>query len=483
MALTSAINGALSGLQAFARSSQSISSNIANATTPGYGQRSVVLASSGTGPGVSIAGIARGTDPVILAARRTSEAQFGDAEVLSGFQAALLDAVGSPDDASSISGRLAAFESSLIQAASAPDAPARLNTVAVAAIDLSDALNRAAEAISDARSAADVSIGRQVDRLNGALQEVQELNTLIATSEARGVETAGLFDQRQLLIDEINAMVPVREVARPNGQVALFAENGAILLDGSPVEFGFTASNTVTPYQTLASATLSGLTMNGDAVETDSDLSPLRGGTLIAQFEVRDEAGIMAQSQIDSVARDLISRFQDPALDPSLGAGDAGLFTDDGAAFNTADEVGISNRIVINALVDPAQTAETWRLRTGLGAATPGPVGDATLLNAMRDVLNDPRVPASGDFGPGALTSRSLMSHLSSWVGAANDTAEQRLSFLSVSYNEMVEAELAAGVDTDTELQNLLVVENAYAANARVLQAVDEMMQEILRIG
>ncbi|PJA59935.1 MAG: flagellar hook-associated protein FlgK, partial [Rhodobacterales bacterium CG_4_9_14_3_um_filter_71_31] len=37
-------------------------------------------------------------------------------------------------------------------------------------------------------------------------------------------------------------------------------------------------------------------------------------------------------------------------------------------------------------------------------------------------------------------------------------------------------------VDTDAELRDLLAIEKAYAANARVLQVVDSLMQQILEI-
>ena len=38
------------------------------------------------------------------------------------------------------------------------------------------------------------------------------------------------------------------------------------------------------------------------------------------------------------------------------------------------------------------------------------------------------------------------------------------------------------GVDTDTEMQKLLLIEQAYAANARVIQTVDELMQQLLEL-
>jgi len=36
------------------------------------------------------------------------------------------------------------------------------------------------------------------------------------------------------------------------------------------------------------------------------------------------------------------------------------------------------------------------------------------------------------------------------------------------------------GVDTDQEMQTLLIVEQAYAANARVLQTADELIQTLI---
>lgn len=42
--------------------------------------------------------------------------------------------------------------------------------------------------------------------------------------------------------------------------------------------------------------------------------------------------------------------------------------------------------------------------------------------------------------------------------------------------------ELAQGVDTDAEMQKLMVIEQAFAANAQVVSAADEMMQLLLGI-
>ena len=66
MSFGTAFSSALSGLTAASKASELVSSNIANATTPGYGRRALSLAAQTTGPngqGVKIVGINRVDDP------------------------------------------------------------------------------------------------------------------------------------------------------------------------------------------------------------------------------------------------------------------------------------------------------------------------------------------------------------------------------------------------------------------------------------
>ncbi|MGB7243873.1 MAG: flagellar basal body rod C-terminal domain-containing protein, partial [Sulfitobacter sp.] len=255
-----------------------------------------------------------------------------------------------------------------------------------------------------------------------------------------------------------------------------------VLLDGTAAQITFSAVNLVTPYMSQSAGSLSGLEINGYAVQTDSSFGPLRGGTLGANFAIRDELGVEAQRKLDAVARDLVERFQDPGVDPTLLPGDAGLFTDNGAAFAPIDELGLSQRLQLNASVDPMNGGESWRLRDGIGAATAGEVGDATILQSLADALDQTRVPASGGFGTGAFSAINLVASMTSAVGGNRHSADQTLSFAAARYNELAQLQLADGVDTDSELQRLLVVEQVYAANAKVIQAVDEMMQTIMRL-
>ena len=186
-----------------------------------------------------------------------------------------------------------------------------------------------------------------------------------------------------------------------------------------------------------------------------------------------------AQEQLDAVARDLIERFETLAQSSPVDSPLPGLFTDNGSRFDKLDEVGLAGRLEINKLVDPNRGGDTWKLRDGLNATTPGEVGSSTILQSLGDVMSSVRQPASGDFGTGSLSAVKLSSSM-----FANDRAnnEQHLSFASVQLDVLTQQELANGVDSDAELQRLILIEQAYAANARMIQTVDEMMQTLLRI-
>ena len=306
--------------------------------------------------------------------------------------------------------------------------------------------------------------------------------TASSRARARGQPTATLEDHRQVAIDQLAGFVSLRQVPRDNGAVALYTQGGAALLDGRAAKLSFTPANLVAPHMTVGNGLLSGVQINGRAVPAPGAGGPLDGGRLSALFEVRDSAGVDAQAQVDAVARDLIERFQQAGLDSTRTPGDPGLLTDAGAAFDPADEVGVAGRVALNAAVDPRQGGAAWRLRDGLGAAAPGAAGNAALLQDLQGALTADRSLASGPLGPLARPASGHAGSLISHVGQERLTLEQSLSFASGRQAELRQMELRNGVDTDAQMQRLLLIEQAYSANARMIETVDEMMQTLLRI-
>ena len=427
---------------------------------------------------VSIDGITRAVNAALLADRRLADAEAGNSGVRTDFLSRVESLIGTPEDAGSLSARIAELESAIVQAASRPDSQARLQSVVDAAQRVTGHLNALSDDVQQARMDADDSIAKQVETLNNALGQIDRLNAEILAQRASGRDATALMDERQRLVDRVAEIVPVREVPRDRDQIALFTTGGAILLEGNPAVIGYNPVGVITADMTIGSGALSDFTINGMPVPSGDD-GVLGGGTLGAAIAIRDDLAPSAQSQVDALARDLIERFETPAVDPTLGPGLPGLFTDGGLILDPLLEEGLAGRIRLNAIVDPAQGGQLWHLRDGLGAVVQGNVGNATLLTALGSALSDPRVASSGSF-IGARSAAGLAADVLSGIASARQQEEFRQSYTVARQGALTELQLADGVDTDAEMQQLLLVEQAFAANARVIQTVDELIQQLI---
>ncbi|QBY02234.1 flagellar hook-associated protein FlgK [Rhodophyticola sp. CCM32] len=485
MSISTALSNALSGLGTTSRAAQIVSSNLANAATDGYGVRRLSTSAAtlgGQGAGVRINGVDRLVDPLLIGARRGADASLGQGTTQADFARRIETAIGTPDDPASLTAHINAFEASLVTAANRPESQTRLTAVFDAATRLAGKLNTLSETVQAARMEADQGIARDVDFLNSSLAQIHMLNTQIHKAQGASGNQAALYDQQQALIDGISPLIPVRELRDATGRVSLYSADGMALLDDRPAVFGFDPATVMAPDLTQANTGLSGLRLNDHPVVLDGAFPALQGGRLAAQFALRDDLAITAQARLDAVARDLTTRLDDPALDLTLTPGDPGLFTDAGNLAIPANELGLAGRLRINARVDPGQGGALWRLRDGLGATVEGPPGQAGLLNGTLEALRAVIPTQSGGFSTAGRNLETLATDLLSMAGQARQSAEVDESFAASQHSRLRSAELATGVDTDHEMQELLRIEQAYAANARLVQTVEDMLDQLMRI-
>ncbi|MFD1342221.1 FlgK family flagellar hook-associated protein [Litorisediminicola beolgyonensis] len=475
MSISSAISSALLGLGFNALGAQIASGNIANAQTDGYGRRELVPMSQATRHG----GILRDVDPVILADRRAVDAEIGYSESLDAAitRLATLRSEGQEDR---LITALGAFQNALTIAAANPSADSRLVAIGSAAESLVGEINAQASALADLRQEAESRIARDVHTLNSALAKIADLNTRVSRAQPGSEHLATLLDLRQKEVDAISALVPVKLAERDRGVIALYTSARAVLLDGRPAEIGFTETPTIAPHMSLAGGLLSGLTLNGRNISTGPG-GPLSGGALAASFALRDTHLPAHQARLDALASELASRFGPGGPDATFAPGDPGLFTDLGGPASPAPQVGLSGRLRLNPLVSATST-EPWRWRAGLMATGPGEVGDASLINALAARLDARSVPADPALGAVSKDIASLGLQLSSAIDGERVGLSDKLASVRGRHAVLREMELRRGVDSDQQLQTLLTIEKSYAANAKVLQTVDDMLLRILAI-
>ncbi|MHA3914975.1 flagellar hook-associated protein FlgK [Halovulum sp. GXIMD14793] len=488
MSISSTLSNALSGLTAASRSAEMISNNVANAMTPGYSRRTLELTATsvdGRGTGVAVSGVRLGQDPVAIAARRRNDAELGQATTRAATVSQITAALGTPDQAGALANRAADFEAALIAAANDPASSSALSNLASRAAQYGSTIAQISTETRRMRMDADAQIARQVGEVNTSLKAIELINREIKLRTTAGGETAALIDERQQLIDRVSSILPIKTAQRQGGEIALFTSNGAVLLDGPAAELGFEATGLITQDMTLGSGALSGLTLNGREITigdgTGSGL--MDGGSLSALFEKRDVSVPAFADQLDALAEDLVLRFQDPGVDPTLALGDPGLFTDAGGAYDPMDRQGLAGRLALNAAVDPSAGGAVWRLRDGLNAAIPGNSGSGAILSNLLEAAQSARTPATGLGMMAASDVAGFATELTSQFATRQYQEEDTTAYLNALGNTLTEAETAAsGVDTDAEMSKLLLVEQSYAANARVVSVVDTLIQRLLEI-
>ncbi len=489
MSISSALQNAISGLAAAGQRAAITSGNIANAQTDGYAARTVSLTSTvagGHGTGVVVAGIIRAETPELTATRRIADGDLAGGQAGLDALARLEQVLGGPGEADSLVFRVDRFESALRNLAETPELAPRQATAAVAASDLAAKFNQISTESTRIRQAADDEVARLVTEVNGALTRIARLNRQIQIFAASGRDTSALVDQRETLIDRVAAVIPIRESRREGGVVELTTAQGLQLVDTRARQLAFTQSPVITPatrYDGGAGA-LSGLSLDGiDITPGGPGSQAVSGGALAGQFAVRDRIALDASDRADAIAADLIGRLTAPGLDPTLPPGAPGLFTDDGAAYDPANLAGLAGRLRLNAAVDPDKGGDPSLLRDGLGATGPGPTANAAL---PRDLLDALTVPADMSVVPGLTGSLSFAggaAAVSELAAVGRVAAETDVAAFTASRQTLASAEAdRLAVDTDSELQALIQIEQAYAANAQVIQAAARMLDQLIGI-
>jgi len=482
VSISSAIVSARSGLDAVGARADIVATNVANASTPGYVRRALTVSETILGQqtaGVQVNGIERSTNARLTAERRLLASDFAQAEILSSSWASLSQRIGEDIESSTLFQNLSNFETALRDAALSPESTTHANQVVQSANSLVTEFNMLGDLINERRFQADQDIANSVDIVNASLREIQDLNRSLASLDQTTAQAAALFDERGRVLDRISEHIPIQTFERDSGAIDVLTVEGVYLVAGPARTIEFTPTNTMSPDFTVAGGDLSGLTVDGvDITPGATTFGAVSSGSLGALFTLRDTDLTNLQDQLDTMAQDMIDRFTDPAIDPTLLVGDPGLFLDN----NPAAGAGVASRLQVNALVDPAQGGASWRLRDGLGAVAQGNPGDNTILTNLVGALEQVRTVTQPGL-QGSYNASDLIAQLGALAGQQRVQNEAVRSSVTLQHDAVKQVELEeTGVDIETEMQDLLLIEQAYAANARVLEAASQMINQLMQI-
>ncbi|MGL3106529.1 flagellar hook-associated protein FlgK [Bradyrhizobium sp. BR 1432] len=486
MSLTAALDSARASLMASGIQSSTISRNIAGASTAGYSRKIAVLDNL-PNAGVYVAAIQRaasgGLFTNVLTATSASAKQSA---IYDGLQKIATSTVDDPELEQSPTAQLTKLKQALQQYANSTDNATLAQAAVTSAKDMATALNQATKTVQSVREGADADMATSVANINQLLTQFDKVNTAIVRGTISGDDVTDYLDQRDSIVSKLSQEVGVSMSLRANGDAALYTDSGVVLFDKTARTVSFTATNVYTPGTTGNAVYIDGVPVTGA-----NSVMPLKTGKLAGLAELRDNATVTYQSQLDEIARGLIDAFKEVDQSGAALPDVPGLFTYPGAPAMPASatiSVGLAGTISVAASVDPASGGNPNLLRDGAisgnAAYNYNTTGNAGFSARLQQLINEMDAPQPFDATAQGKPSGSVIEFASSsasWIESQRKAADD-----SVQYqNTLLDRSTAAlsnvnGVNMDDEMSLMLQVERTYSASSKIISTVDEMLQSLL---
>jgi flagellar hook-associated protein 1 len=496
MSLSTAYNIINSAFVANAGQSAIISSNISNANTPNYAREIANLVTTATG-GVKIGSTTREANTALSDQVSTSTSQAAYEQALSNSLSTLAQTVSDSASATSSAGAtangnspsamLANLQAALATYDASPSNTSAGQAVVTAADGLVSSLNTGAAAVQSVREQADSDMNSSVNTINSLLNQFSSVNATIVSGLQNGADVSGAQDSRDSILTQLSQQIGISTVANPDGSMSIYTDSGVTLFQDTPRTVSFTPSLTLTDGMSGNAVTVDGVPITGAA-------SPmaLQSGALAGYANVRDNVAPQYGAQLDQIAGGLISAFAESDQTGGTAPTMPGLFTFAGATGipSTSATTGLASEIEVNANVDPSQGGNVNLLRDG-GIADPtnpaytyNTTGAASYTGRIQQLMSALTTTQSFGGATGLSTSDSLSDYANtsvSWLQSANQTASNQVDYQNALVSSASTAlSNATGVSLDTEMTNMLNIENSYTTTAKLLTTVTSMFTTLI---
>jgi flagellar hook-associated protein 1 FlgK len=502
VSLNAALSIAAGGLANINAQFALISQNVANAATPGYAVEvgsQQALTADGVGLGVSTGPATLQIDQALQSSVVQQNATVTGLQTTQTSLQAIDSVLGTPGSGGDIGSLLGNLQNSFSTLLTDPSNQAQQSAVVSSAATLAQGINTLSATYSAQRQAAQNNLESAVTTMNATLATIGQLSTQIITLNQNNQSSADVQNQRNEAVQTLSQLVNIQTAAQPDGGLSVFTTSGLNLpTSGGAGPFGVPNGSTAAGSY-YPGGGISGITLGGADVT-----SGLTGGQIGADITLRDTTLPTAEAELDEFAQGLTSRFAGQGL--TLFTNPSGNVPAGGGTPVQAGYVGYAGTIQVN----PAVSADPSLVRDGTNAVattgfTPnpagGPAGFTTLISNVvnytfgtqsqtgvaQPTMNTSGLGASGnltapfnaagdalsDFATSLVSSQAQQSALTT----SNLTTDQALQ---TSLSAMVTG--VSGVNMDTEVSQMLTLQNAYGANARVIAGVQAMFTDLAQV-
>ncbi len=449
----------LSGLRAAQTMLETAAHNTANASTVGYSRQRVrlVAAPPYTYPAFNRSGFGQlGTGVSIAAVERIRD-QFLDAEIRTQVGAtaawaarrdtlARVETILPEPSSAALSAALARFWGAWHDVAAEPTSMAARSALVEQAATLAAGLNRTSRQLADLSASIDGELRDRIGEVNDIAGRIAVLNAQIQRVVVTGERANDLEDARDLLLEQLSELISIAAQRQPDGTITVLV-GGTDLVSGDTVR-PITAGTNIAGHVEARWSW-------GDSVE-------LGEGRLAALAELRDGPLASYRTALDDLAAgvaDAVNALHATGVDATGTPGGA-FFT-----YTAGDAAG-------TLAVAPAIAADPRRVAAASSAGQPG---DGSIAAAIAE-LRSARILAAG-----TQTATDFYAGLVGRIGADSRSAAEIAAGQSTVVDYLRNRrEAVSGVSLDEEAADMIRFQHAYAAAARVITAVDELLDTLI---
>jgi flagellar hook-associated protein 1 len=471
MSLDSSLSIATGGLANINAQFALISQNVANAATPGYAvevgsQQS--LTADGVGLGVQTGPATLQINQALQASVNQQNAVVSNAQTTQTALQAIDSVLGTPGSGNDLGSLLGNLRDSFSTLLTDPSNQTQQNAVVSSATTLTQGINALSNAYTAQRQTAQNGIQSSVITLNSILSTIGQLSNQIIALKPTSQGVADLENQRNEAVSTLSSLIDIKTIEQPNGDISIFTGSGLTLPIRGAGSNPFSIAAASTPVgSSYPNGGIPGVMLGGVDVT-----SQMVGGQVGADITLRDSTLPTAQTALDQFSSTLTSRFAAQGLDMFTDA--AGNVPANVAAQDPVGYIGYAATIQVGSAIagDPSL------VRDGTSATanfTPNPAGGPAGFNTLiQNVINNTFGTQTGgslsDIATGLVTTQAQQSASTT----SNLTTEQALQT-----SLQTRASAASSVNMDTEMSLMLSLQNAYAANARVINVAQAMFNSL----
>lgn len=481
MSLNNALMIASQSLGTISSQINLVSKNISGAGTEGVAKKTALL-TTGLNGASELKGVRRETNIPVLEQMLSANSRLAGSKRISDAldQIDLSLNLSDPAESRTPASLISKLSDSLLNYSVKPDSRSLAELSIQAARDLLTVIREGSNLIKDIRKQSDNNISTGVSNINDILDKISSVNKDIITTNSRDADITDLMDRRDALLSQLSEIIGIRTVLRPNQDIVIYADNGATLFETSPRPVSFLPSADLSAGWIGSPVYIDGIQATGNSAS-----SPLVSGALAGDIKIRDQLAPMYQIQLDEIARGLIVSFAEKDQSGSGKPPLPGLFTTAGTSDIPGPNLisGLSDQIIINPSVDPMQGGDVQLLRDGGMSGDPAYIYNKDLAvgysERLQELSESISLGQSYDSRSGLDVQASLLDFSQGsigWISSQRQNVTKETTYQNAIVTQSrITLSNTTGVNIDEQMSQMLTLENAFQASAKVLQTINSV--------